>query len=92
MEGSAAALGLPALLASRSAAAGTTVPTVELACATISGGSLLAAVRTSAPAEVRLRAWPLADPTDVLRSPWIATNAARVAKLPLPGAGTAGRA
>lgn len=103
LESSAVALGLPALLAPPGAetgreivatttpARGNTLATVELACATISGHSLLAAVRTSAPAEVRLRSWPLADPTDIHRTPWIATNAARVAKLPLPGAGTAGQ-
>lgn len=92
VESSAVAVGLPALLAPARASGATTLAGVELASATISGGGLLAAIRTSAAAEVRLRAWPLADPTDVHRTPWIATNEARVAKLSLPSAGTAGRA
>ena len=55
---------------------------------TLDGSGLLAAVRTSGPAEVALQAWPTPDPDAVQRSPWARTNGADVAKLSLPTAGT----
>jgi PhoD-like phosphatase len=90
--GSAAAVGLPVLLGAERASGLPSVATPQLATATLDGDGLLAAVRTSAPAEVRLRAWPVADPDAVRKSPWVPTNAARVAKLSLPDAGAAGEA
>ena len=88
--GSAAAAALPALLASDRASGTTSAIVPELATATIAEDGLLAAVRTSAPAEVRLRAWPIADPDAVRKTAWVSTNAARVAKLSLPEAGATG--
>ena len=90
--GSAAAVGLPGILAANRAVAASPVAVPELASATLVDGGLLVSVRTTRPAEVRLRAWPLDDPEALQKSPWVPTNAARVAKLPLPQAGTAGRA
>ena len=55
---------------------------------TLDGGGLSAAVRTNRPARVALQAWPTPDPNAVQRSPWVATNAADVAKMSLPLAGT----
>ena len=89
-EGSAVAAGLGSMLASDRATG--TVADIEFAAATICDDGLLASVRTSAAAEVRLKAWPVADRDAVVKTPWIATNAARVAKLSLPAAGIAGEA
>jgi hypothetical protein len=91
--GSIVAAGLPGLLAPDRASAATAVTPVVLAATTLDeGGGLLAAVRTSSPAQVSMQAWPLADPRAVRKTAWVSTNAARVAKLSLPGAGTDGQA
>ena len=92
LASSAAAVGLPGLLPKDRASGRRSVAVPELASATIDEGGLLAAVRTSSPAEVRLRAWPVSDPEAVRKSPWVTTNAARVAKLPFPEVGVAGEA
>jgi hypothetical protein len=67
-------------------------PLPDLAIATIENGGLSAAVHATLPAEVRLRAWPVDDPTLVQQGPWVATNRANTAKVVLPNAGTAERA
>jgi hypothetical protein len=63
-------------------------PVVTGATATLLGGSLLANVRTTAAAEVRLKAWPASNPAAVVRSAWRPTNGADAAEVALPGAAT----
>jgi PhoD-like phosphatase len=90
--GAAAGVGLPSLFRAGRAYAFSSTPLPVLAATTLDGGGLLAAVRTTGPAEVRLRAWPVGDPSVSQRTRWYPTNDADVAKLSLPSAGTPGRA
>jgi PhoD-like phosphatase len=67
-------------------------PKVESSCATITGNGLVAAIATTAPASVRVEAWPTNAPGDKVRSAWRGTNGAGVATLTLPKAGGPGQA
>ncbi len=67
-------------------------PKAEAACSTVDERGLRVAVLTTAPARVRVEAWPSGAPRDVVRSRWRHTNAADVAKVRLPGTDTPGRA
>jgi PhoD-like phosphatase len=87
LAGSAAVVGLPSV---RSRPRRVELPTPDYAATTIDDGGLLAAIRTTAPGEVMLRAWPTQAPTAVQRSLWYPTNAAQVAEIALPTAGTPG--
>jgi alkaline phosphatase D len=73
----------------RPAAAATTGPKPQVASATI-GNQLLVAVRTNAPARVRVRAWPLRTPCEVVETGWVLTNAANTAQVAVPGAALPG--
>jgi alkaline phosphatase D len=87
----AALLSGGALLARvRSAAAGDESPVPDFAAATILGGALVASVRATAPARIKLRAWPTANPASVVESPWVATNEAHAAEIALKEAGAPG--
>ena len=89
LAGSAAAVGIPAVLARRPTPQ-TTPPLPDHATVTIDADGLLSAIRTTGPSEAMLRAWPTAHPSAVHESPWYPTNAAQVVKIPLASAGTAG--
>jgi len=43
-------------------------------------------VRASAPAQVKARLWPTANPTQVIETPWYATNRSDAARIPVPAA------
>jgi phosphodiesterase/alkaline phosphatase D-like protein len=73
------------------AGAATTAPKVVGACATVLS-SVTAAVCTSAAARVKVRSWPVARPSQVTETAWVATNAATTAKVPLPSIPVTGEA
>jgi PhoD-like phosphatase len=74
-------------VAAERAAAETLSPLPDTAAATIRGG-LVASVKATAPARIRLRAWPTANPWAVEQSSWYLTNGANAAEIPLARAGT----
>ena len=49
-------------------------PKVESSCATVTAKGLVAAVLTTAPASVRVEAWPTNAPADKVKSAWRGTN------------------
>jgi hypothetical protein len=85
----AAATGATGVATSRSAAAQAQAGvTVRGATGTLLDGSLRVNVRTSGPAEVRVRAWPVANPAAVVASRWRATNGADAAEVAMANAVT----
>lgn len=89
LAGSAAVVGIPAVLTRRSRRV-VDPPAPDHASVTIEAGGLLAAIRSTGPAEAKLQAWPTLEPRAVQESIWVPMNAAQVAKIPLPMAGTPG--
>jgi PhoD-like phosphatase len=92
LRGSLAVSGVAAgsAIAPKAGAAGL-APKVESSCATLTADGLVASVLTTAPASVRVEAWPTNAPSAKVESAWRATNGAGVARLTLPGAGGPGR-
>jgi hypothetical protein len=72
-------------------ASAATGPLPDLALATVQNG-LLATVRATGAARIRIRAWPKADPSAAIASAWALTNAANAATIAIPGAAADGRA
>jgi PhoD-like phosphatase len=78
-------------IAIRSASAlGATGPVPDLGLATMLDG-LLATVRATGPARIRIRAWPSANPSAQIVTGWELTNAANAATVSVPGAASDGR-
>jgi PhoD-like phosphatase len=69
------------------AAADPLSPMPDTAAATV-GEGLVASVRATGPARIKLRAWPSANPSAIVESPWYSTNGANAAEIALTKAAT----
>jgi hypothetical protein len=90
LGGALAAAASPIIVRS-GAALGATGPRADFGLASVLDG-LVATVRATAPARVRVRAWPVAERAARIVSAWTLTNAANAATLEMPGAASDGRA
>lgn len=84
------AAGSVAVAGARSGAAGQ--PRPDVAAATVDERGLVASIRATGPARIRLEAWPAGRPGERVRSGWRRTNEALAAELVLPTAGAPERA